>query len=85
MPYIDPESVLWKEIDGKVVVLLISSGTFCELNKIGSIIWKLLAAGNNTDSIIAQIAATHDISGTQLSTDVHEFMKNMIAQGLVRE
>lgn len=83
MPRIDPNKVLWKEVDGLVVVLLVSSGYFIELNKIGSVIWKLLALGKTVNEVIDAMAETYDVSNEKLSSDVNAFIEEMMSQGLL--
>ena len=83
MPTIDKNSVLWKEVDGKVVVLLLSSGTYCELNSIGSDIWKLLAEGHDKDAIVAELGKQYKVSAGQLGKDVDTFFERMVEQKLL--
>lgn len=84
MPHIDPENVLWKEIDGKVIVLHISSADFLELNGSAGAIWKLIAEGNDADAIVNTMAEIYNVSRKQLTRDVGKFIARMAAKGLLR-
>ncbi|HEU5047156.1 MAG TPA: PqqD family protein [Rickettsiales bacterium] len=84
MPLIDSKKVLWKEVDGLVVVLLISAGYFIELNKVGSTIWKLLAEGKSVEEIVAAMMKIYDVAAEKLTADVKAFIERMAEQGLVQ-
>ena len=85
MARIDPGKVLWKEVDGLVIVLLIATGNFIELNKIGSAVWKQLAEGKGVDAIILTLKDVYDVTEAQLKTDVNSFISQMVKQGLLQE
>lgn len=84
MPRIDPQKVLWKEVDGLVVVLLISAGHFIELNKVGSAIWRLLAENKSVDEIVTSMTRTYDVAADRLTADIQSFIARMEEQGLVQ-
>ena len=84
MPHIDDKQVLWKEKDGIVTVLHISSSEFYELNALGSTIWKMLAEAETTDAIIDSLAKKYDTTREQLALDVHAFIVKMIAADLLK-
>lgn len=85
MPYIDPASVLWKEIDEKVVVLCIETGVFYELNTIGSEIWRQLAVGKDSDVIIQSLREVYAVPDKALAADVETFIKRMAKEGLLQK
>jgi hypothetical protein len=83
MLQINQNAVLWREVDGLVIVLLIASSNFIELNKIGSAIWKLVAEGNTPDQIIEKMLKSYDVSKEKLTADVNDFIAQMVAKGMV--
>ncbi|MGE0755014.1 MAG: PqqD family protein, partial [Alphaproteobacteria bacterium] len=83
MPVIDPKTVLWKELNGKDVVLMMESGSFCELNGMGSHIWRLLAQGMDNEQILAELHAAYEVSQEQLVQDVDAFITSMVKQGML--
>lgn len=85
MPQIRTKHVLWKERNGIVTALLIDSGEFLEFNAVGSSIWKELAKGETTESIINTLASTYAAPREQLAIDTHAFIVKMIAAGLLEE
>lgn len=82
---IDPTKVLWKEVDGLVVILLISAGNFLELNKSGSVIWRMIAEGTPIDHIAAKMATLFDAPAEKLQTDVNSFISQMKTQGFITD
>ncbi len=85
MPHINKSAVLWKEVDGLVVILLIANGNFIELNRTGSFIWKQIAEGAAVNEIVEKMSRTFDAPKEKLSTDVREFVARVISRGLVNE
>lgn len=83
MPRIDSSSVLWKEVDGTVVVLLTGRSHFVEFNKVGSAIWKFLAQGYTTGQIVDEMAENYDVSREKLTLDVNQFIGRMTVEGIL--
>ena len=76
---------MWKEVDGLVVILLVSSGSFFELNKIGSEIWRMVAQEKELDKIADNLLKTYDVSRAKLLSDIQAFAKKMISDGMLIE
>ncbi len=85
MPQIRTKHVLWKERNDIVTALLIDSGEFVEFNAVGSSIWKELAQGKTTESIIDSLTTKYAAPREQLAIDTHAFIVKMIAAGLLEE
>ncbi len=85
MPQIRTKHVLWKERNDVVTALLIDSGEFLEFNGVGSSIWKGLAQGESTESIINSLATKYAAPREQLALDTHAFIVKMIAAGLLEQ
>ena len=85
MPHIDSNKTLWREVDGKVVVLLISSGNFIELNKTGSTVWKFLAEGKTVDGIVSAMLETYNVAREELVSDVNAYIGQMVSRGLLQD
>ena len=83
MSLIDSNTVTWKEINGVVVILLLSSGEFFELNKVGSHIWKFLVYGNTPDQIIEEMVKLYAAPANKMMTDVNDFIKNLVEKGML--
>ena len=83
MPHISEKNVLWKEKNGIITVLQLSSGNFFELNAVGSFVWKGLAEGKNADAIIHDMALVYDAPREQITRDVQDFIRKMTAAGLL--
>ena len=80
---IDPQRVVWKEAEGTVTVLLLESGQFFELNRVGSAIWKLLDDGKSPAEITAALHASFNASYAQLETDMERFFADMLLKKLL--
>ena len=85
MPYIDKQALIWKEIDGRVTIVLMGSGNFCELNQMGSEIWRLLAQEKSTEQIVDALQPKYQVTRKKLFSDVNAFIKTMLKQGLLKK
>lgn len=79
---LDPDKVIWNEVEGKVVVLQMSSGAYFTFNSVGSDIWRLLEKGSSNAEIVATLGKQYDVSGERLQADVEEFVAQLIKKGL---
>lgn len=84
MPSIDNNTVLWNEADHIVTVLIVASGDFVELNRIGSDIWKMLADGKDETAIVDDLASRYDAPRHQIEKDVKTFLDTMVEKGLLQ-
>jgi hypothetical protein len=81
---IDAENILWKEVEGVVVVLKLTTGDFCEFNDVGSLIWKMIADGHSLAEVEHKIAERYDTSPQRIAADVKGFVDRAVAYGLLR-
>jgi hypothetical protein len=66
-----------------VVLLDIRGGMCFPLDEVGTLIWKQLELGNQVDEIAQHIADKFQISLTQASGDVQEFVQQLQSKGLL--
>lgn len=83
MPHIDDNSVIWNEADDVVTVLILVSGDFIELNKVGSTIWKLLAEGKNQSEVVDALTQKYNAPRSTLERDTENFIASMVEKGLL--
>lgn len=81
---INKDAILWKDVQGRVIVLLIENGSFCELNALGSRIWSFLVEGSSKEEIIKALQQSYDIPRETLEKDVDAFIARMTEQGILK-
>jgi hypothetical protein len=73
-----PADVLGQTVDGRVVVLNLTTGQYYGLNEIGSRIWGFLTNGSAFDQAIAALLLEYDISEARLRADMLQFVRGLL-------
>jgi hypothetical protein len=69
------EGVTWREIDGEMVILDLSSSTYLKTNAAGSTLMRLLAEDRSVDDLVDGLVETFGISAEQATGDVEAFIR----------
>jgi hypothetical protein len=72
------------EVDGRIVVLSLKSGSYFDLNAVASKIWDMLSTPCSIESILQDLSRQHDVDTQTLTRDVMSFLQSLLAQRLVR-
>ncbi len=82
--FINEENVVWRNINGEIIALNLSSGSHYTFNKIGSLIWLLLEKKVPTEEIILQASHEFSVPRDQIKEDVLSFFRNLKQEGLIK-
>ncbi len=74
MAYVLTNEYMWKEINGRVVVLHFDSGKYFSLNPTGSLIWKGILNNRPMGDIVEQICSIYDVEPDTARGDVDEMV-----------
>lgn len=77
------EDVIFRELDGEVVLLDLASGRYYGLNAVGARVWAVIAAGGGVDDAVATVAAEFDAPEPEIAADVAALLDDLVARGLV--
>lgn len=77
------EGLVASEIDGEAVILSIDSGSFFNLNPMGTRIWDMVETPATIADICAALQQRFAVSADECRNDVTGFIANMIDQGLL--
>jgi hypothetical protein len=80
-----PESVVYKNVGGEVVLLDFDHGVYYGLNEVGSRLWELLAAGKTVDQAIDVLFDEYQVTREDLTEDVEAILADLKLNGLVSE
>ncbi|MDQ2714613.1 MAG: PqqD family protein [Chloroflexota bacterium] len=78
-------AVLWRELDGEAVLLDPALGCSYNLNRIGTLVWKLLDGGHSRDDIVAAICAAYEVEQAQARQDVDALLADLRQNNLLSE
>ncbi|WP_129668328.1 PqqD family protein [Phytoactinopolyspora endophytica] len=73
------ESVTWREIDGEMVILDLSSSTYLKTNQAGSTLMRLLAEDRSLGDLVDGLMDAYGISEEDAAKDAGAFV------GMLRE
>ena len=70
--------IVTSEIDGSIVMMSVSAGTFYGLNAVGSAIWQFVERPTTVATIITHISAEFEVSEAQCQDDILAFIEAML-------
>ncbi len=71
------DELVWRVIDGEVVILTTDGHEIHTLNKVGRVIWELSDGTRNIKEIVSLICERFDISFEVAKADVLDFVKQL--------
>ena len=77
------DEITWREIDGDLVVLDLSSSTYFTANASGSLLMKQLAEEQTPDQLIEALVAAFDIPEQLAQQDVERFVDELDRRGML--
>lgn len=76
--------VVWRLVEGEVVLLNVMSGQYYSLDAVGSRVWELIPQeGAALGTVCAALAQEFDASGDQIQQDVETLMGHLVAADLI--
>jgi len=71
------------DLDGESVILDMESGKYHSLDTTGTRVWELLEDKISFNDIVLKLMSEYSVEGQQCTTDVKEFINQLIDLGLV--
>ena len=75
--------LVWRDIDGEVVIAERDSRTVRLLNKTASLIWTLADGTRQTKDIVAEVCSKFEVAPEQARVDVEKFCQQLLEAGLI--
>lgn len=80
---IDSPEVVHETLDGEVVVVNFKNGRYYSLESVGSTVWACIERGLDSEGIIAQVAANYEGDAAEISSNINQFIADLLKEGLV--
>lgn len=77
------DDVTWREIDGEMVILDLSSSTYLRTNQTGSSLMRMLAEDRSIDELADGLVGAYGISPEQARIDTEAFIQMLEEQRLL--
>jgi hypothetical protein len=76
-------SVVWRDLDGVVILLDAARGRYFRLEGSGAAIWRRLDSAQTLPSLISATAAAFGVPTSTVESDVQAFVDDAVADGLI--
>jgi hypothetical protein len=79
------QEVAAKVIDGEAIIINLANGIYYSMDKVGGLIWEVLAEGHDLEEVIATVTARYDVSPEQAQADVERLAAELLQENLLLE
>lgn len=77
------ERLIWREVDGQVIVLDKRTWSYLSINDSGALLWREIARGATRADLIARLRETYELDEQSAERDVDAFVSMMQAHGML--
>lgn len=77
--------LVWREIDGEVVIISPDNKAIHTLNNVGSRIWTLINGDSDVNTITAILCREFDSKEEDIKKDIYEYLNNLKQLNLLEE
>lgn len=77
------DGVSWREIDGELVILDLSSSKYLTTNRTGTVLMRLLTEDRTVDELASALVTEFEISRRQAVEHVGQFVQTLQGKGLL--
>jgi hypothetical protein len=84
MPHIQISSdIVYRDLDGSIVTLSLTTGEYVELDPVGTRIWQLIEQDGRRSSVREGLLASFDIDADICDQELDAFLATLTAKGLI--
>ncbi|MCA9937044.1 MAG: PqqD family protein [Anaerolineales bacterium] len=76
--------IIWRILDGEVVLVSPRAGKVRVLNEVGSALWQLLDGKRTVGEMQAYLVRHYDVMPAQAAADLDTFLQDLAARGLIQ-
>jgi hypothetical protein len=76
--------IVWRELEGEVVILNLATGFYYGLEGAGNDMWRLLVEHGSTEKVLEVMASDYDVDTDQLACDLHALVADLARKSIVR-
>src|SRR5947207_1546005 len=77
------EEVAAKVIDGEAIIINLANGIYYSMDKVGALIWEMLAAGHSLAEVTTAVLARYDATREQAGTDAQKLAAELVREHLL--
>src|SRR5215510_11576973 len=77
------EEVAAKVIDGEAIIINLANGIYYSMDKVGGLIWEMLAETHSLEEVTTALTARYDVSSEQAQADVERLAAELVQENLL--
>lgn len=77
--------MVWREVDGEIVALDVSTSTYIAVNPTGAFLWPSLVEGASQEELAQRLVQSYDVDLRRAAQDVAVFLAPLRERGLLEE
>jgi hypothetical protein len=77
------EDVAAKVIDGELIIIRLSDGTYYSMDNVGTAVWEMIEGRATVPAIVREIATRYGAPVSDVESDVSELVRELIVEKLV--
>lgn len=79
------QEVAAKVIDGEAIIINLANGIYYSMDKVGGLLWEVLAGGHKLEEAVATVMARYDVSPEQAQADAERLAAELLQENLLAE
>lgn len=76
--------VVWRDLDGEIVILNLATGYYYGLEGAANDMWRLLVEHRSTEDVIEIMSREYDAPADRLQTDLRALVDDLARRSIVR-
>ena len=77
------EDVAAKVIDGELIIIRLSDGTYYSMDNVGTSVWEMIEAHIDLRTLVREIAARYEAPAAEVESDVSTLIRELMDEGLI--
>ena len=77
------DEVTWRDVNGEVIVLTLTSGEYYSFNEVGRLSWISLVEGKQVSEVVAYILNNYQTTSDQAKQDLEQFIGGLLENHLL--
>ena len=77
------EDIAAKVIDGELIIIRLSDGTYYSMDNVGTCVWELIEAGHPIPALLQTVAAWYATPVERVEGDVSALLRELLAERLI--
>ena len=72
-----------KVIDGELIIIRLSDGTYYSMEKVGTTVWEMIDGGTDLSTLVREVASRYGAAVAEVEGDVAALLRQLIEECLV--